>query len=92
MKTVDMQVVDIRKIMGDSKIKAFADLKIGGSLIVKGFKVVNGSNGVFISMPSRPGKDGKWVDTFMPLNDEVKREIEGLVLEAYDRETDCVKN
>ena len=90
-KTADMEVVDIRKVIGNGKLKAFAALKVGGALIIKGFKIFDGSNGLFVSMPSRPDKDGKWVDTLTPLNEEVKREIEGLVLEAYDRETDGVK-
>ena len=91
MKTVDMEVVDIRKVIGDGKLKAFADVKVGGTLIIKGFRIFDGIKGLFVSMPSRPGKDGKWVETLTPLNDEVKREMEGLVLEAYDRETDGVK-
>ena len=91
MKTVDMEVVDIRKVIGDGKLKAFADVKVGGTLIIKGFRIFDGIKGLFVSMPSRPGKDGKWVETLTPLNDEVKREMECLVLEAYDRETDGVK-
>ena len=92
MKTLEMEVVDVRKLIGDGKVKAFADLKIGSSLIVRGFRVIDGSNGLFVSMPSRPGKEGKWFDMFMPLNDDFKREVETMVLEAYDQETDGVKN
>ena len=58
MAAVDIEVVDIRKLMGDGNIKAFADIKLGGSLIVKGFSVVKGKKGVFVSMPRKVSKDG----------------------------------
>ncbi|OGW91977.1 MAG: hypothetical protein A3D28_02940 [Omnitrophica bacterium RIFCSPHIGHO2_02_FULL_63_14] len=88
---VDIEVVDIRKVTGDSALKAFADVKIGGGVLVRGFSVVKGKNGVFVSMPRKPGKDGKWYDILTPLSEDMKREFEDRVLEAYDKETDGVR-
>ena len=82
-----VEVVDIRKIMGDGNLKAFADLKIGGSVIIKGFSVLNGKSGVFVAMPRKAGKDGRWFDILVPMNEEVKKEIEGKVLDAYEKES-----
>ena len=90
MKTIEIEVVDVRKINGDGNLRALADLKFGESLIVKGFSVVNGKNGIFVSMPRKASRDGRWFDMFTPLNDEFKQEIENKVLEAYDHETDGV--
>lgn len=90
MKTIEVEVVDIRKMNGDSKLKASADIKIGESLIIKGFSVFDGKNGIFVAMPRKLTKDGHWFDMLTPLNDETKRELEGKVLEAYERETDGV--
>ena len=91
MTTVDVEVVDIRKIIGDGNLKAFADIKLAGSLIIKGFSVVKGKNGVFVSMPRRASKDGKWFDILTPLDERLKQEMEDKVLEAYDLETDGVQ-
>ena len=93
MKTlsIGIEVVDIRKMTGDSKVKAMADVKFGECLIVKGFSVVEGKNGIFVSMPRRSTKDGNWFDIMTPLNEEFKAELQDKVLEAYDRETDGVK-
>ena len=91
MSNVDVEVVDIRKITGDGNLKAFADIKIGG-LMVKGFSVVKGKKGVFVSMPRKASKDGRWFDILTPLNEDLKRELENRVLEAYDRETDGVSD
>lgn len=92
MKTMDIEVVDIRKIVGDGNLKAFADLKFANEILVKGFTVTNGKNGLFVSGPRKPAKDGRWFDILTPLNDQMKQEIEGKVLEAFDRETDGVRN
>ena len=91
MTRLDIEVVDIRKINGDGNLRAFADLKIGGSLIVKGFSVMQGKMGVFVSMPKKAGKDGRWFEILTPLNEGLKQEIKDRVLEAYDREIDAVE-
>ena len=91
MKTMDVEVVDIRKITGDGSLKAFADVRFGESLVIKGFTVVNGKNGIFVSMPRRASKDGRWFDILEP-SDLLKRQLENKVLESYDRETDGVRN
>ncbi len=87
MKTVDIEVVDIRKIAGDGTLKAFADVRIGGNLVIRGFCVINGKNGIFVSMPRKASKDGRWFDILEP-DDSLKREIENKVLESYELETD----
>ena len=89
MTAIDVEVVDIRKITGDGSLKAFADVKLGGRLVIKGFSVMQGKGGVFVSMPKKAGKDGRWFDILTP-NDDLKREFQDKVLEAYDKETDGV--
>lgn len=88
MTVMDVEVVDIRKIVSDGNLKAYADLKFGGGVVVKGFSVMSGKRGIFVSMPRKAGKDGKWFDVFLPVNEDLKQEIQDKVLEAYDREAD----
>lgn len=92
MTRLAMEVVDIRKVNSDGALRAFADVKIGDSLIVKGFSVFNGKNGIFVSMPKKVGKEGKWFEVLTPLSDQFRQEIEEKVLEAYDKEVDGVSN
>ena len=66
-----------------SKLKAFVDLAIGGCLIVKGFKVMQGQEDLFVSMPSQPGKDGKWYQVALPATKEKGQEISEVILSAY---------
>ena len=92
MVTLDVEVTDIRKIVGDGNLKAFASVKVGGSLLIKGFCVMQGKRGVFVTMPRKVSKDGKWFDVMTPTSDDFKQELEEKVLEAYDQEVDGVKN
>ena len=90
MKTMDVEVVDIRKIVGDGNLKAFADVRVGDSLVIKGFCVMQGKSGIFVSMPGKASKDGRWFDILEP-DDSLKRELENKVLASYERETDGVR-
>lgn len=82
-ENLKLEVVRLHKLDGASSTKAFCDLSILGSFVVKGLRVVEGEKGLFVSMPREEGKDGKWYNTVIPLKREVKDEIEKLVLEAY---------
>ncbi len=88
---VEIEVVDIRKSMTDGNLRAYADVKVGGNLVIKGFMVMNGRKGVFVSNPRKSGKDGKWFD-IVTIDGLMRKEIEDKVLEAYDRETDGVRS
>ena len=88
MKTaIEVEVVDIRKMAGDGKCKAAADVRIVEGLVIRGFFVFEGKNGIFVSLPRKAAKDGRWFD-MIEVDDDLKRTIEDKVLEAYDRETD----
>ena len=77
-----ISVSRIFKLDNDSKLKAFADVSFSG-IVIKGFSVVNGEKGLFVSMPRHQGKDGKWRDTVTPTTKELKQQLTEVVLEAY---------
>ena len=79
-----LQVVRLYRFEGDSKIKAFCDVSVG-DFIVKGLKVLEGKNGLFLSMPQEKSKDGKWYNTFFPATKEARQLLTDLVLEAYQQ-------
>ena len=62
---------------------SFCDVSVLDSIVINGLRVVEGKDGLFVSMPREEGKDGKWYNTVIPLKREVKDEIERIVLEAY---------
>lgn len=78
-----LEVSRIHKLDGSGATKAFCDISVLDSFVIKGLRVVEGEKGLFVSMPQDAGKDGKWYTTVIPLNREVKDEIDRIVLEAY---------
>lgn len=88
-----VEVADIRMIMGDGNLKAFADLKLEiagdadheGFMVVKGFCVMQGKSGVFVAPPRKASKDGRWFDV-VESDDRVKKVMEEKILEAYNKE------
>jgi DNA-binding cell septation regulator SpoVG len=82
MEESQISVSRIYKLDTDSKLKAFADVSFSG-VVIKGFSVVNGANGLFVSMPRHQGKDGKWYNTVYPSTKELKEQLSEVVLEAY---------
>jgi len=38
----------------DGKIVAFADIELAEGITIRGFRVINGANGMFTAVPSKP--------------------------------------
>ena len=80
---MELAVKRLVKFEGDGSLKAYCDLAVGNQVLVKGVRVVQGKNGLFVSMPREQGKDQKWYDSVVLLTDEAKADVSRLVLEAY---------
>jgi stage V sporulation protein G len=85
---LELAVKRITKLNGDGAIKAFCDLDIAGSFLIKGFKVVDGKKGLFVSMPREQGKNGQWYDTVAPLTKEAREQLSEAVLKAYQADAE----
>lgn len=68
---------------GNSKTKAFFDLETEEGIIIKGFTLVEGSNGLFVSVPSEKGKDDKYYDKVL-MSKELRTKLNDLALEKYN--------
>ena len=81
--TNQIEVVRLNRLDGEGPLKAYCDISLFDTLIIKGIRIVSGKNGVFVGMPREQGKNGKWYDTVRPLNRDIKTVIENVVLEAF---------
>ncbi len=81
MKIIRMNALDSST---GGKIAAFFDVQTPDGITIKGFRVVTGSNGLFISPPNEKGKDGKYYESVI-LPKEMKEPLEKLALEEYDK-------
>ena len=66
------------------KLRAFFDLELDMGITIKGFKIVEGINGLFVSMPSQEN-DGEYYDTIFCQKD-VRGEINKVALEHYNKD------
>jgi len=82
-------LVSIRRMhiwQGDSPTKAFFDILISNTFIVKGFKIVHGKNGLFMSMPQEKDKNGKFVPTFWTDDKAAQGFLQEIALEYYNNQ------
>ncbi len=81
-----MRITDVKiKLLtrDDSKLRAVASITIDGEFVVHDLKVIEGTDGLFIVMPSRKTPDGQYKDIAHPLKTEVREQIKDAVLAAY---------
>ena len=80
-----MEITEVRVSFRDEpKLKAFVNITFDNAFVIRGMKVINGTKGYFVSMPSRKRKDGTHQDIAHPINNEMRRMIEDKVLAAYE--------
>lgn len=85
---VVLEVKRINKLDGTGTLKAFCDVAVAESFLIKGITVVEGKKGLFVSMPREQGKDGNWYDTVIPLTKETRQQISEMVLKAYQSDAE----
>jgi len=67
------------------KLRAFFDLELDDiGITIKGFKIMEGINGLFVSMPSQQ-KDGEYYDTVF-CSKEARGQINQAALDYYNQE------
>ena len=79
-----MKISDIRVTLRDEdKLKGFVNVTFDNCFIIRGCKIIQGTEGYFVSMPSWKRRDGTYRDIAHPTNMEMRREIEDSILKAY---------
>jgi stage V sporulation protein G len=87
IRRLQVEITEVRiTLRNEEKLKAFASITFDDCFVVRGLKVINGSQGYFVSMPSRKRKDGSYQDVAHPINNEMRKKIEDKVLDAFENE------
>jgi stage V sporulation protein G len=80
-----MEVTAVRVFpVNEEKLKAFVSVIFDDCFVVSDIKIINGNNGLFISMPSKKRKNGTFRDIAHPLNSETRRMLEEKILARYN--------
>jgi DNA-binding cell septation regulator SpoVG len=80
-----MKIVRMNQLHNNSsKTLAFFDMQTNDGIIIKGFRLVNGSNGLFISAPDDKGKDGKYYESVI-LPKDMKDNLQEQAIEEFNK-------
>ena len=78
-----MKISRMNPFNGEGKTVAFFDVQTQEGIVVKGFKLIKGQNGLFSGVPTEKGKDDKYYERVL-LSDEQKKELNELAVKAYE--------
>ncbi len=81
MKITEVKVYPVEE---SGRLKAYATMVFDDCFIVRDLKVIEGDNGLFVSMPSRRRKDG-FRDIVHPLNADTRKLVEDSIVEEFKK-------
>ena len=78
--------VSIRKSdREDFRMKAIASVLLDDEFAVHDIRIIEGTKGLFIAMPSRKTSTGGYKDIAHPISQEVRTMFEKEILDAYEK-------
>lgn len=81
-----MEVTEVRVFpVDEDKLKAYVTITFDHCFLIRDLKIIRGTTGLFVSMPSKKRKDGTYKDIAHPLNNETRRMIEEKVIAEYQK-------
>ena len=72
--------------LDSGNVLALATITINDEFVVSGLRVLNGKNGMWVSMPSRKNKDNEYKDICYPVTKEARQAIQDSVLNKFREE------
>ena len=79
-----MDITEVKVFpVDEEKLKAYITIVLDNCFVVRDLKVISGTAGLFVAMPSKRRKDGTFKDIAHPLNQETRTIMEKKILEAY---------
>ncbi len=69
----------------DSRMKAIASVLLDDEFAVHDIRIIEGTKGLFIAMPSRKTSSGGYRDIAHPISQEVRTMFEKEILDAYEK-------
>ena len=79
-----MEITEVKIFpVNEEKLKAYVTIVLDACFVVRDLKIINGSTGLFVAMPSKKRSDGSYKDIAHPLDKGTRVMMEKQVLEAY---------
>lgn len=76
---------EIKRLFPDrtDNLKAAASLVLDGCFVIKNVRVIQGDNGLFMSLPARRNVNGEFKEICFPTTKELRAAMSDAVLRAY---------
>lgn len=84
-----MTITDVRVRLvkrEEGKLKAVASVTFDDCFVVHDIKIIEGSEGYFIAMPSKKTGEGEHKDIAHPIKTEMRTQLIKVILSAFDEE------
>lgn len=79
-----MNITEVKVFpVDEEKLKAYITIVLDNCFVVRDLKIIHGTAGLFVAMPSKRRKDGTYKDIAHPLNQSTRAEMEKQILDAY---------
>ena len=82
-----MEITEVKVFpVNEERLKAYVSITFDNCFVIRDLKIIHGTSGLFVAMPSKKRKDGQFKDIAHPLNSETRNMIEKAVFDAYEKE------
>src|SRR4051812_10522937 len=79
-----MDITEVKVFpVDEEKLKAYITIVLDNCFVVRDLKIISGTTGLFVAMPSKRRKDGAFKDIAHPLNQQTRTVMEKKILDAY---------
>ena len=84
MNVTSVKIYPFDAGISQGSLRAYADVILDDSVLIKGFRILaSKSGGLFIGMPSKKGKNGKYCDQVEFKTDALQSLLRNQILDAY---------
>ena len=88
IEVTKVDVYPFNEVAYIGRVKAIANIVLNDQIQVRGLRVIDGENGLFVGYPVDPFYKGEgFRNIVFPITSELRRHIEKSVLEKYDEAT-----
>lgn len=81
-----MNITDIRirRVNATGKMKAVVSVTFDDMFVIHDMKIIEGTGGLFIAMPSRKTPSGEYKDIAHPINSETRDMLQKAIMNAFE--------
>ena len=83
-----MEITDvkIRKINAEGRMKAVVSVTFDNEFVVHDIKVIEGTDKLFVAMPSRKTPEGDYRDITHPINVSMRERLQNSIISKYEEQ------